>query len=258
MKLHSSSFAAWAVCVLIFITFGGQTVINASTIISVNISDNGGNNDMASGSLAGATERVGNWNNLDGSNGSLAAPFFADGTAVGGSFSVTENLPSSFTAASGASNDALMFGAGNFNGVFTSPNPGTISLANIPFAVYDLYVYVLGGDSARGASVSLDGGTNKIYFRGGTAANNDGSGYVLTTASSHTSGVDDVPEANYTVFSGLSDTDVDISVVYETYSSNSSRGGSIYGFQLVAVPEPSTWLLLVSGVVSLFWLRRRR
>ena len=81
---------------------------------------------------------------------------------------------------------------------------------------------------------------------------------MLTTASSHTSGVDDVPEANYTVFSGLSDTDVDISVVYETYSSNSSRGGSIYGFQLVAVPEPSTWLLLVSGVVSLFWLRRRR
>lgn len=236
-----------------------------AAIISVNIADNNRNNAMEADDLAGANPavRVGNWNNIDGNDGTISSGLtFDDDTAIGGTFSVTEAMPNSFAGGTGLSNDALMLSVGNNVGPFTSPASGSVTFNDIPFATYDVYVYArhAGSSPDRGGSVSVSaGGTDTFFIRGGSAANSDGTGYVLATATTHVGGENDGSIANYAFYSGLSDEDLTVSYDWETYAVSSSRGFTLYGIQIVesVIPEPASFSLLGVGC-SLVFCRRRR
>lgn len=207
---------------------------------------------MASDDLAGAPGvRTGNWNNLSGASLDDTA-IYDDGSTIGGGFAVTPSDTSFSNRGNPSDNDEFLF-----NTVKDVSGTYTVVVDNIPFAVYDLYIYRRSEATDRAGGFSVDGGTTTYYLGdvpGSHAGNPDatGSGYVLSTDTTFGGGASDVDDGNYTVISGL--TASDITILATAYGPTPRN--KFAGFQIVEVPEPSSLALL--GIGSLLIARRRR
>lgn len=125
------------------------------------------------------------------------------------------------------------------------------NLRCIPYALYDVYVYLPDANNAntRGGLITANGNDLALtMFNDG----NDFVPYVESTASGPWS--PSVPEASYVRFSGLSG---DLTLITEGENSPTPRL-RFSGFQIAAVPEPSSGLLLALPFLWMRAVRRRR
>lgn len=235
---------------------------SAQTIISININETNNRVPMLPGSLAGAPGvRTDNWNNMTTNSAPRTGStlIYDDGSAIDDSFEVTFALPTGYAAETTNTNDVLMY-TGSSN--MTNANVASFTLENIPFAQYDIYVYARGqaGGGGRGGSVTLDGET--YFIRNAPSVTDTGDGYVVATTTSYVPNVDpvtNVANANYAYFGGLSGADQTVSLQALFMGDASNLRFQVYGFQIVAVPEPGEYALF-AGLASLLGLMiyRRR
>lgn len=237
------------------------TGAGASSIIS--LSPQNGGRVMATNELAGAPGvRVGYWNNFNALNLTLGddeSVYYEDGTAVGGGFQsqLTISIPAtgnfSDRSVSPVTNDLKMV-----SGVIDTYTANTLTLSNIPFAQYDIYVYMFDDGATRSGGFTIGGTT--YYARGG-AGNpaTDGSGYLLSTDTTITPGDDSsVDQGNYVRFANLTGAGQVLSLFAADGSTTVERNKT-GGIQIVAVPEPGTaGIFALGALLGLRHARRRR
>lgn len=215
------------------------------------------------GDVAGAPgSRVGYWNMV-----TSVAP---TGTFVDDTGAAVSGLTLNITGSKGfntrnnvgsTTNDYTMY-----NTVMESDwNAGaTLSLTNVPYSSYDVLLYVfpdVTSSSPRGGHITIDGTTyyiNNGYNSGGTAlsipSGTDGSGYVLSTSTTLSDSV--AHPGNYVQFDNVSGSNLNISMLADDFGDGVPRL-KISGFQIVAVPEPSTFAMLGAGLLGLIAIRRK-
>ncbi|GAA5483098.1 PEP-CTERM sorting domain-containing protein [Haloferula sargassicola] len=133
---------------------------------------------------------------------------------------------------------------GYLNG--TGANSTSITLSQIPYSLYDVYVYVASDNASRSGTVT-DGTTTFSFgvLDGMVAGPN---ALLVETTDTGLS----YPEANYAVFRNLSGDNQTFSTSFLT----TGEYGGISAFQVVEiVPEPS---VVLSGALGFLGLLRRR
>jgi len=126
-----------------------------------------------------------------------------------------------------------------------SPNSSTIAISSIPYSIYDLIVYFSSDTAGRAGTVNV-GSTTYDFSTEGPAATSGANALFAQTTS--TTGAN--PTADYAIFTGLSGNS-------QTITSLVNGGGGIAGFQIVAVPEPSSMALAVMGGFGVLLMKRR-
>lgn len=235
---------------------------DAQTIISVNLDENQGRRPMTASDLAGVSAdstRVANWNNLNSvNNGALTgdSAIYDDGSTVGGAFEVVLLTDrQTFQGETSLINDPQMYSGST---QIWQNDTMSLDLTGIPFSNYDIYVFTTGGSSTRGGSIGLNGGTT-YYNRGGGKPDASGNGYTLiTTTSFNPSDPSAVGSGNYVHFDGLSGSSQTINVITLDMGDASTQRQAIHGFQIVQVPEPSTYALAFGAIIILAAGLRRR
>lgn len=270
MNNHSShvpvhSFAP--ICKLMAIAFlaTGMLASAQAQIISVNLTPGGTAfgttpTTLASSDLAGAPGvRTNDWNNITSASFSGASLVDSSGSTVSG-LTLTVSGPNPNTrnnVGSASQNDYTVF-----NTVIDISSSASISLSGIPYNAYDLFFYIFPettSTTARGGHITI--GSTTYYVNGGNGANavsmpgTDGSGYVLSTAT--TLLASQSTPGNYVKFTGLTGSSQTVSLVSDNFGDNTPRL-KVGGFQLVAVPEPSTLAMLGMGVLGLAGMFRAR
>ena len=112
-----------------------------------------------------------------------------------------------------------------------------ISLTGVPYAEFDIYLYINGWSSERTGKATLNGGNEKTFQ---TLQNFPGS---------HNESTSNAVAGTYIVWTGVSG---DPTIQFANGNNNIMVGG----VQVVQVPEPSTALLSLLGLAAL--IRRRR
>jgi hypothetical protein len=147
--------------------------------------------------------------------------------------------------ANGTNNKRLINGylnAGSSVGTTTS----AFAITNIPFLSYNIIVYFSSDTAGRAGTVS-NGSTTYDFSSLGPSEISGGS--ALFTQTTDTGGAN--PGADYAIFTGLSGGS-------QTITANVPSFGGLAGFQIVSVPEPSSWALVIAGVAGLVLYRRQR
>ena len=124
-----------------------------------------------------------------------------------------------------------------------------VTLSQIPYVQYDVYVYFSSDTADRTGSIS--DGTTTYYFSTLGPASVSGANALLVQTTD-TSGA--FPSASYARFSG--ETATSLTLTCDALSGDDQWLG-IAGFQVVAVPEPGSLALVVFGGLALWGLRRR-
>jgi hypothetical protein len=124
----------------------------------------------------------------------------------------------------------------------------SISLSSIPYAQYDIYVYVSDDTAGRVALVSDGTITYDLSTMG--AAEISGANAALVQ-STDTAGAN--PSADYVEFTGLTGASQTITVSPGDTNPNDAAWVGLAAFQIVAVPEPGATTLGVCGLVLLAW-----
>jgi hypothetical protein len=224
-------------------------VSTQAQVISWNLDNN--STVTGAGSYAGVY-LANNWNNSWPSNpttdlidNSGAATTLDLSYTSANSWSMTGSHPG--TDLDGSYNKEMLNGYMN-SGVagWTSINTSSFSLSQIPYTVYDLYVYF--SSDAAGRTGTVTDGTTTFDFATLGSASVSGANATFTQT---TDTVGANPGANYAVFSGLSGGSQTITV-------NIPDWGGIAGFQVVAAPEPSSMALGALTLAGLFFNRRFR
>ncbi len=219
---------------------GASVTSNAQNIISWAYAN--GNAIPATGT-AGVLAAT-NWN-LTGDAGSLSLSY-NNGTASG----TTLSLAGGFGAwgIGGVSSPDLdgTYNKAIFDGYYNSIG-STLTLGNIPFATYDVYVYFSSDVDGRTGTVS-DGTTTFSFSTMGVAATSGGNALFSLTSDTGTGH----PGADYAIFSGLTGSSQIFTIA------NASDGMGFAGFQIQAVPEPTVMALTALGGLGLLIASRRR
>jgi hypothetical protein len=126
-------------------------------------------------------------------------------------------------------------------------NPVTVNLAEIPYAQYDIYIYMSSDTADREGYVADDGGLTYYFRTLGSAAISGGNASLIQTLDLTNDAQDTA--ASYARFSNLTGSSQAISVF-------AAGNAGIAGIQVVQVPEPRAALLGGLGLLAL--LRRRR
>lgn len=222
--------------------------VSIAAVSSVNFNRNN-DEDFGTALSAGAVE-VSNWNQSVPDNAGAVGGTFTnaiDDTGVATTADITFSAAN--TWASGGANTA----DGNtslLKGYLDDSNGGAlavIDVTEIPYALYDVYVYGM-GDSAQGALL------NAYSFDDGSGAQS----FSFLRAANYTAGTalvegDATTEGHYFKISGVSASSFSL-------SNDNNRGDGrspIAGFQIVAVPEPSSSSLGILALGSLALIRRR-
>ena len=186
-----------------------------------------------------------NWNNAANALGSLTN--ILDSTDSTTTADVTWD--SSNTWSNPSSTIPLLQGYLDGN----SDHPVTVTVKEIPFTLYDVYVYINGGSSTTTSTYTVNGQTQTV-----TPSLNAS---TLNLATATTSGVvDPGARGSYILFKGLSG---DLSLASYSAFAGQDAGwdwrSDVDGIQIVnAVPEPSEVVLLGFGAVLLFLGLRRK
>ncbi len=125
-------------------------------------------------------------------------------------------------------------------------NPVTINLAEIPYAQYDIYIYLSADTADREGYVTDTASTYFFRTYGSNAISGDNAVFIQAT---ETSDLGTNALATYARFSNLTGSSQSLSVF-------AAGNGGIAGIQVVQVPEPSAAILCGLGMVAL--VRRRR
>jgi hypothetical protein len=226
----------------------------SAQVISWNLDNNG--------TIGGASQYAGvvlanNWNNSWPSNpttdlmdnsGTATTLDLAYGSW--GTWSIQGSHPGQ--DANGSYNKELLNGYLNAGPAGWNPpiTDSHVTLTQIPYAQYDIYVY-FSSDAADRPGYVTDG-TTSYYFNTLGAPSISGADALLvqTTETSNANH----PGANYAVFSGLSGASQTLSVQME----QNDLWGGIAGFQVVSVPEPSALALGAIGLMIVGVARRQR
>lgn len=222
-------------------------------IISWNLDDNG---TLGGANVAGVAAAA-NWNNSWPANPTVnLMDNSGAATTLGlayGSFN-TWHIQSSAPGqdADGSYNRNLLNGYLNSGPAAWGPSitNSYVSLSQIPYSVYDIYVYFSSDTAGRNGSVS-DGSTTYYFSTLGSASISGAN--ALFTQTTDTLGVN--PGANYAIFAGLSGASQTLTL---NMLSGNDQWGGIAGFQVVAVPEPGTMALAAMGGLGVLMFRRRR
>jgi hypothetical protein len=218
------------------VTGGALSLLAAApaggAVISVNYDVAGANtSSLAASDVAGAVPAA-NWNNVQAAT--VGQPFtygitYVDDSGANTTLTVAASSGSADTWNTGGTPDEIIFGdKSNWAG-----GSQTLTLTNIPYASYDLYIYVSEWTSEV---VKFDIGGNVQ-----TVTN--------TFTPQFTAGPDFVQNDTYVKYSGLSGNIV--------VNMEATAGGlHLGGFQIAQVPEPSILGLL--ALAPAMALRRRR
>jgi hypothetical protein len=223
------------ICALVLSSILGASFAQAQ-IIAVNF-----NNTYASSpeNITATTGAIAvdltDWNNAAAPQGGTDSGPFIDstGATVGGGFS--------FYTAYAGNYETTNTGLGNLlNGYGDHFN--TLTISNIPYATYNLYVYVASDGNGRDASGTV--GSTTLTFS--TAAADATSFTVNSTPDT------DYSPYNTLLFQNLTSADVTYTQAY-VY-----QAVGVAGFEIVSVPEPSTWAMLIGGALALVGAARLR
>jgi hypothetical protein len=249
--------ARLAALVLVLVTLGSTTA--RADVISVNFSS-GSTYDLASGTAAGVVSAT-NWNNFTSpaTNLNNLKDKFGATTSAGASISYTGGAGNYVTYAtasiSGASPGTTTLYRSGIRPTATG-SVLSVSVSNIPYAVYDVYVYASQNTGSTN-TLSVSDGTTTYYYKSNGAGMTGAFGLTRVTSTDPLNPT--VGNANYEVFSGKTGSSFTFTVegsVTGTISNN------LYGFQIVnAVPEPGT--LLLGGIAAAcggtgVWFKRRK
>jgi hypothetical protein len=138
------------------------------------------------------------------------------------------------------------------NGYLDSGSAGgqsTIAISAIPYSSYDIIVYFSGTAADRAVTMS-DGSTTYDFTTMGPAA--IAGANALFTQATDTTGSNPTANANYAIFTGLTGASQTLD-----YTASVAGAGGIAGFQIVAVPEPSSMALAVVGGFGVLLMNRR-
>lgn len=196
-----------------------------------------------------------NWNNASGGSGSLAVLNDDTGSASGASLAWSTD--EQWSAGTGVTdpNATLLNGWISANNS-TDPD-ATIDINNIPFSVYDLYVYMNHDRASEDVDISGPFGTFRLHETD-LDLEVDIAGTVTFVQQTATADGDPSQEGNYAVFSGLTASDLNL-ILAPAGAEGSVDRGAITGIQIVEsnIPEPSASLLLIlAGIAG--GIRRRR
>jgi hypothetical protein len=188
-----------------------------------------------------------NWNNAAGASGSLAVLNTDGGTASGASIAWATNEEWSIGSAVADANGTLL------NGWISSNNatPSTIDITNIPYPLYDLYVYMNHDRGTEDVDITGPFGTFRLHEN-----DTDINAAVTFVQQTATADGDPSQQGNYARFTNLSATDLNL-ILGPGGAEGTTDRGAIAGIQLVQVPEPaSTFLIALAALAG--GLRRRR
>jgi alpha-galactosidase len=129
--------------------------------------------------------------------------------------------------ANGTYNRELLNGYLN-SGTDNIPEDSSVSITQIPFSYYDLYVYFTSDEAGRDGTVT-DGATTFSFTTLGKASITNASGNAVLTRT--TDAGTGYPAANYAVFTGISGSN-------KTVACNVPLYGGIAGFQIVPRTDP--------------------
>ncbi|HLH18011.1 MAG TPA: hypothetical protein VKX45_12355 [Bryobacteraceae bacterium] len=196
------------------------------------------------------------WNNVIGGSGT--------GIALHDSTGAATTATISFTAAGvygGFSHPSTTNSATNLmyaDGLYGDPSGGgevQITLSNIPYAEYDVYVYA-SQDGSQTNVLSITDGTTRFYYRGNGSSNSSASSLLLTASTNP--GSPTVGPAQYQLFSNETLPSVTLTTggsVHNVISNN------VFGLQIVDLtsptPEPDSVLLLAGGLSLMIFITRR-
>ena len=231
---------------LFLLSLSAATLAQAA-VVSVNFGP--GSNNLAPSDNAGQPgSLVSQWYNI-----SSVASFtdIPDDAGLSTSLDVTVQSGGQFSSwSSGTAQQNMIFGVfGDRSGQGLT---STLSFADVPYAMYDVVVYLGKAPWENSRQVDTTIGST-TYFS--TVNSFDGTTFTQSTAT--TSGGRDA--GNYVIFSGLSLANFDLTATFTSPDAN-AWGSGISGVQIVqSIPEPGSYAALAGGLaLGLVALRRRR
>lgn len=239
-------------CIIATIALAMSATAQAASI-GINFGSGRGESSLAAGDSAGVIAQT-NWNNAPGGSGNIAVLNTDDGTASGASVSWATD--EQWSAGTGVTNSNATLLNGWISANNSDAPDASISVSNIPFTTYDLYVYMNHDRATEDVDLSGPFGTFRLHETDADLEV-DITGDVTWVQQTTSANGDDSQVGNYALFTGLTDSDLNLILGPGGVEGSLDRG-AINGIQIVdAIPEPSSSVLaLLAGLAGL--VRRRR
>ncbi len=177
-----------------------------------------------------------NWNNAHNSDASLANLIDSQGNSTGASVTWFHNPYATAVPTGTPTGDLLHSGIADFN--------GSIVVSNVPYATYDVYLYIAGGVNAGG-----------LFFANGNTVGGNGGPYGTLNASPSFIPASGTDFGNYIDFPAINGSTLTLQGLATT---GVQSVAVIDGFQIVPTPEPSTLVLAAVGMAALMGVARQR